>query len=157
QAYPPKTVWTTCTTHCPANAVFFVHGHGGFVTDVVYVRERLVMLLWLGLFWSMLRRWRQTSPLQQRAFAPVFAAGVVLGLIHVSFIAYRELNGRTDLVVALSSAWTFSIVVFCAAILFGLSWRRRVLSRTLAHLGPALRETNAPAAVRDALAVALRD
>src|SRR4051812_20386236 len=74
-AFPVKTLWATCTTNCPPNAVFVLDRTPAFLTRVVYVREWLVELLWLGMFWSMLRRWRAASPLQLRATAPVFISG----------------------------------------------------------------------------------
>ncbi len=157
QAYPPKTLWATCTTDCPANAVFFLHVQPAFLVNLVRVRDWLAELLWLGLFWSMFRRWRHASPLQRRAMSPVFVAGALLGLVHISFITYRQLDGPTDRLVALSSAWTLCIVAVCAAILFGLFRRRMLLGQVLAHLSSALRENDSPAAVRDALATALSD
>ena len=83
--------------------------------------------------------------------SPVFVAGALLGLVHISFITYRQLDGPTDRLVALSSAWTLCIVAVCAAILFGLFRRRMLLGQVLAHLSSALRENDSPAAVRDAL------
>ena len=58
QVFPPKTLWGTCTTDCPANAIFVLDTQPAFLTKVVYVREWLVELVWLGLFYSMYRRWR---------------------------------------------------------------------------------------------------
>src|SRR5215211_2760050 len=69
QAFPTKTLWSTCTTDCPANALFVLDQQPAFLTDVILVREWLIELLWLGLFFSMFRRWRAASPLQQRTMA----------------------------------------------------------------------------------------
>jgi len=38
-AFPPKTLWGTCTTDCPANAVFVGDLPPAFLTKVIYVRE----------------------------------------------------------------------------------------------------------------------
>jgi signal transduction histidine kinase len=156
-AYPPHTLWATCTTDCPANAVALVDTPPAFLSNVILVREWLVMLLWLGLFWSMFRRFRAASPLRRRAMAPVFGTAAVLGVLHISFHASRELGAPAQTVIDLSSAWTLAIVGVCAAFLLGLFWRRMLLGRTLARLGPALRDTDSPAEVRDALAAALSD
>ena len=120
QAFPPKTLWATCTTDCPANAIFVLDQQPAFMTKVILVREWLVELLWLGLFYSMFRRWRAASPLQRQAMGPAFVAGTLLGLCHIAFHTSRQLGAPTDAVIALSSAWTFCIVAVCAGFLVGL-------------------------------------
>jgi signal transduction histidine kinase len=157
QAFPPKTLWSTCTTDCPANALFVLDQQPTFLTEVVLVREWLIELLWLGLFYSMFRRWRAASPLQQRAMGPAFIAGTLLGLAHYAHITSRQLGVPADTVIALSSVWTFCIVVVCAAFLLGLVRRRMLLAGALARLGLALRASDDRAHVRGALATALGD
>jgi signal transduction histidine kinase len=157
QAYPPNTPWATCTTDCPANAVALVDTTPAFLPNLVRVREWLVMLLWLGLFSSMIRRFRAASPLRRQAMAPVFLMAAIMGALHIAFHATRQLGAPDGTVVALSSAWTMAIVGICTAFLLGLLRRRILLGRTLIELGPALRETDSPAEVRDALASALGD
>jgi signal transduction histidine kinase len=157
QAFPPKTLWGTCTTDCPANAVFVLDAQPALLTKVIYVREWLVELLWLGLLYSMYRRWRSASPLQRRAMAPAFVAGVVLGISHYAHITARQLGVEADTVIALSSVWTFCIVAVCAGFLGGLVWRRMLLAQALARLGSALRASDDRGDMRRALATALRD
>ena len=157
EAYPPKTLWATCTTDCPANALFVLDHQPAWLPRLILVREWAVEVLWLGLFWSMWRRWRAATLLQRRAIGPVFAAGAFLGVFHIAHITYRQLGGPTDTVIALSSAWTLCIVGVCATFLLGLVRRRTMLARTLATLGAALRTSGSSAAVRNALATALRD
>jgi signal transduction histidine kinase len=157
QAFPPKTLWSTCTTDCPANALFVLDQQPTFLTEVVLVREWLVELLWLGIFYSMLRRWRAASPLQRQAMTPAFIAGTLLGLAHYAHITARQLGAPADTVIALSSVWTFCIVAVCAAFLFGLVWRRMQLAGALARLGVALRASDDRVHMRDALATALGD
>src|SRR5215211_7445649 len=138
QAFPTKTLWSTCTTDCPANALFVLDQQPAFLTDVILVREWLIELLWLGLFFSMFRRWRAASLLQQRTMGPAFVAGALLGLLHVAHITARQLGTPTDTVIALSSAWTLLIVVVCAAFVFGLFRRRMLLAGALAQLSVTL-------------------
>ena len=157
QAFPPKTLWSPCTTDCPANALFVLDHQPAFLADLILVRDWLVELLWLGLFWSMFRRWRAASPLQQRTMSPVFVAGALLGVSHIVFITYRQLGGPTDTAVALSSVWTVSIVAVCATFLVGLIRRRTLLADALIELGGALRVGASPEQVRDALATAVGD
>src|ERR687893_1054879 len=73
--FPPKTLWSTCTTDCPANALFVLDEQPAFMTQVVLVREWLVEVLWVGIFYSMYRRWHGASPLQRQAMGPAFVAG----------------------------------------------------------------------------------
>jgi hypothetical protein len=93
-AFPPKTSWGTCTADCPANALFVGDPQPAFLTKVIYIREWLVELLWLGPFFSMYRRWRVASPLQRRAMGPAFVAGVMLGVSQYAHITARQLGGR---------------------------------------------------------------
>jgi signal transduction histidine kinase len=157
QAFPPKTLWGTCTTDCPRNAVFVLDAQPAFLTKVVYVREWLVELLWLGLLYSMWRRWRSASWSQQRAMGPAFVAGVVLGVSHCAFHTARQVGVGADTVIALSSVWTFCIVAVCVGFLGGLVWRRMLLAQALTRLGAALRSGDDRIDMRDALAAALRD
>jgi signal transduction histidine kinase len=155
--FPPKTLWGTCTTDCPANALFVLDAQPAFLKPLIYVREWLLELLWLGLFFSMYRRWRAASPLQRRAMGPAFIAGVVVGVTHNVHLTARQLGVDTDTVIALSSIWAFSVVALCAGFLGGLVWRRMLLAQALARLGAALRAGGDRIDMRDALAAALRD
>jgi signal transduction histidine kinase len=157
QAFPPKTLWATCTTDCPRNALFVLDEQPAFMTQVILVREWLIELLWLGLFYSMLRRWRAASPVQRRAIMPPFIAGTLLGLAHYAHITARQLGAPADTAIALSSVWTFCIVAVCAAFMFGLVRRRMQLTRALSRLAVALRESDDRVRMSDALATALGD
>jgi signal transduction histidine kinase len=157
EAFPPKTLWSTCMTGCPTNALFVLDEQPGFMTQVVLVREWLIELLWLGVFWSMFRRWHAASPMMRRAIGPAFIAGTLLGVSHYAHITARQLGVPADTVIALSSVWTFCIVALCAAFLFGLVRRRMVLAGTLEGLGVAVRASDDRAHMRDALGTALGD
>ncbi len=157
QAFPPKTLWSTCTTDCPANALFVVDQQPAALTQVIFVREWLIELLWLGLFYSMFRRWRAGSPLQRQTMGPAFIAGTVLGVSHFAHITSRQLGAPADTVIALSSVWTFCIIAVCAAFLYGLLRRRMLVAKALAGLGVALRADEDPVHKRNALAAALGD
>jgi signal transduction histidine kinase len=157
QAFPTKTLWSTCTTDCPANALFVLDRQPAFMTDVVRVREWLIELLWLGLFLSMFRRWQAGSPLQQRTMGPAFVAGALLGLLHIAHITARQLGAPTDTVIALSSVWTILIVAVCAAFVYGLFRRRMLLAGALARLSVTLGSSSDQSQVRAALADALSD
>jgi signal transduction histidine kinase len=157
QAFPPKTLWGTCTTDCPANAIFVLDAQPAFLIKVIDIREWLVELLWIALVYSMYRRWRAASPLQQRAMGPAFVAGAVLGVSHYAHITARQVGVEADTVIALSSVWTFCIVAVCLGFLCGLVWRRMLLAQALARLGAALRASDDRFDMRDSLARALRD
>jgi len=157
QAFPPKTLWSSCSTDCPANALFVLDRQPELLTQVILVREWLIELLWLGLVYSMYRRWRAASPLRRRAMAPAFIAGTLLGVFQWAHITARQVGVRADTVIALSSMWTFCIVAVCAAFLAGLIRQRMQLAGTLAALGGALRASDDRSHVRDALRIALGD
>src|SRR4051795_12708160 len=48
QAFPPKTLGSSCSTDCPANALFVLDRQPELLTQVILVREWLIELLWLG-------------------------------------------------------------------------------------------------------------
>ena len=156
-AFPAHTVWASCTTDCPPNALALVDHPPALLANVILVREWLVEAVWIGLFISMWRRWRAASLLQQRTLAPVFVFAVAMGLCHIAFHTSRQLGAPAEFVVGLSSAWTLCIVAVCAAILLGLFRRRMLLADTLARLSVALRVSSAYQDVRDASSVALND
>jgi hypothetical protein len=81
QAFPPKTLWSTCSADCPANALFVLQSQPKILTQVILVREWMIELLWLGLVYSMFRRWRAASPLRRRAIGPALIAGTLLGVV----------------------------------------------------------------------------
>jgi signal transduction histidine kinase len=157
QAFPPKTLWSNCAKDCPENALFVLDSQPKVLTQVILVREWLIELLWLGVVYSMFRRWRVASPLRRRAIAPAFVAGTLLGVSQWANITTRQLGAPADLVIALSSVWTFCIVAVCAAFLFGLVWRRMLLARTLGGLGAALHASDNFVHMREALRTALGD
>jgi signal transduction histidine kinase len=157
EAFPPKTLWGTCTTDCPANALFALDTQPAQLMKVIYVREWLVELLWIGLCWSMFRRWRAASPLQQRAMGPAFLAGALLGVSHYAHITARQVGVNADTVIALSSVWTFCIVLVCVGFLCGLVWRRMLLAQALAIMDVALRFSPDRRRMQEALATALSD
>ena len=156
-AFPPLTVWATCAAECPPNALFVLDRTPALMSSVVLIREWLVMLVWVGLFVSMASRWRRSSMVQQRVVGPVFAAAVALGVTHITFHAARQLGAAPQLVINLAWLWAMCVVAVCAAILFGVLWRRSLLARALVRLGAGLRVSDRPLDIRDALADALGD
>ena len=157
QAFPPKTLWSPCATDCPQNALFVLDSQPQILTQIILVREWLIELLWLGLVYSMFRRWQTASPLLRRAIGPALVAGTLLAVLQWAHITARQLGAPADLVIALSSVWTVCIVAVCAAFLFGLVWRRMLLARTLGGVGAALRVSGDRVHMRNALRTALGD
>jgi signal transduction histidine kinase len=88
---------------------------------------------------------------------PAFVAGVVLGASHYAHITARQLGVQADVVIALSSIWTFCIVAVCLGFLGGLVWRRMLLAQALGGLGASLRDSDDGVDKQSALATALRD
>ena len=97
QAFPLITPWASCAGDCPANALFVLPRTPDFVTDVVVpLRQWLIGLLWAGLVFSLVRRWRFAPPLHKRAIGPVVALGAVMGGLQLAFYAASELASRAD-------------------------------------------------------------
>jgi hypothetical protein len=141
-AFPPLTVWATCAADCPPNALFVLARQPDYLTGLIMVREWLVIVIWAGLFVSMALRWRRASPLQRRVVAPVFAAAVALGITHIAFHVARQVGAPPLTVIDLSWLWALCVVAVCAAVLFGVLWRRALMSGALLRLGVALRASD---------------
>jgi signal transduction histidine kinase len=156
-AFPPHTPWATCTTDCPANAVFAFDRQPAVLAEIIRVREWLVIALWLGMFWSMRRRWRTGSTLQREAMVPVFAAATALGLCHIAFHVTRQAGAPASVVDGLGTAWLLCIVAVSATFVVGLFRRRMLVAGALARLGASLRNDSSPVEARDALGRALGD
>ena len=156
-AFPPLTVWATCAADCPANALFLLDRQPAWLSTLIIIREWLVILIWVGLFASMALRWRRASPLQRRVVGPVFAAAIALGVTHISFHVARQIGAPPQTVVDLSWMWAICVVAVCAAVLFGVLYRRALLSSAMLRLGVALRASDRRADIREALAETLSD
>jgi signal transduction histidine kinase len=158
EAFPLLTPWASCDGDCPANAFFLLDRTPAFVTDVVVpLRPWLVGLLWAGMAFSLVRRWRSAPPLQKRALGPVVVLGIVMGVVLIALNAARVFAAPERIVETLGSAWALCIAGLAAAFLFGLFRRRLLVASALGRLGAALRENASGAGVHDALATALRD
>ena len=128
------------------------------VTDVVVpLRQWLIDLLWVGMVFSLVRRWRAAPPLQKRAMGPVVVLGTVMGALQIAFYAAREFAAPARTVETLGSAWALCIAGLAAAFLLGLFRRRLLLAGALGRLGGALRDSANGVQVHDALATALSD
>src|SRR4051794_9380719 len=93
QGFPQKTLWSNCSTDCPANALFVLRSQPHFLTDVILVREWLVELLWLGLFFSVWGPWGGGPPLQRRAVRPPFFSRALARVPPLSPIPCRPPRG----------------------------------------------------------------
>ena len=157
RSFPPTTSWATCGTDCPSNAFFVLEGQPAFLTQVILVREWLLELLLIGVLVSMFRRWRAASALQRCTIGPVLIAGTLLALFDVAHLTARRLDAPRDMVAALSSARTFSVIAVCVAFLLGLLLRRVRLACALADLSVALRCHEDRVGMRNELANTLGD
>ena len=158
QAFPLITPWASCASDCPANALLVVRRTPAFVADVVVpLRQWLIDLLWVGMVFSLARRWRAAPPLQRRAMGPVVVLGTVMGVLQIAFHASREFAAPARTAETLASAWALCIAGLAAAFLLGLFRRRLLLAGALGRLGGAMRDSASAAQVRDALATALSD
>jgi signal transduction histidine kinase len=158
EAFPLTTPLASCVSDCPANALFVLRRTPAFVTDVVVpLRQWLIDLLWVGMVFSLVRRWRAAPPLQRRAMGPVVVLGAVMGALQIAFYAAREFAAPPRTVETLGSAWALCIAGLAAAFLLGLFRRRLLLASALGRLGGALRDSANGVQVQDALATALSD
>jgi signal transduction histidine kinase len=158
QAFPLHTPWANCVSDCPANALFVLDRTPAFVEDVIVpLREWLINVLWVGVVFSLVRRWRGASLLQRRAMGPVVVLGTLMGAFQIAFYIARESGAPARTVETLGFAWTLCIAGIAAAFVFGLFWRRLLVAGALGRLGVAVRDSASPAHLRDALATTLSD
>ena len=158
EAFPVITPWASCGSECPANALFVLDRTPAVVTDVVVpLRQWLIDLLWVGLVFSLVRRWRAAPPLQKRALGPVVVLGTVMGVLLIGFYVAREYDAPARIVETLGSAWALCIAGLAAAFLLGLFRRRLLLAGALGRLAGALHDSANGVQIHDALARALSD
>jgi signal transduction histidine kinase len=158
QAFPLTSPWASCSSDCPANALFVLRRTPAFITDVVVpLRQWLIDLLWVGMVFSLVRRWRAASPLQKCSMGPAVVLSSVMGVLQIAMYAASEFAAPARTVETLGSAWALCIAGLAAAFLLGLFRRRLLLAGALGRLGGALRDSANGLQVRDALAMALSD
>ena len=158
QAFPLITPWASCAGDCPANALFVLRRTPGFVTDVVVpLRQWLIGLLWVGLVFSLARRWQSAPPLYKRAIGPVVVLATAMGGLQVASYAASEFASPGQTAETLASAWALCLAGIAAAFLYGLFQRRLLVAGALGRLGDAMRDSADATHVRDALATALSD
>jgi signal transduction histidine kinase len=157
EAYPLQTPWASCTTDCPANAFFVLGAEPAVMADVVApLREGLGILLFAGLSYSVVRRWRRAPPLRSCTIGPVAVTTVTsTACLGAYFIVRRAAPGH-EAVDVLGTLWSLTVPGIAAAFMIGLARRRMMVAEVLARLSTGLSALD-PHRLRDTLAVALDD
>jgi signal transduction histidine kinase len=155
--YPELTPWASCREHCPANAFLVVEREPAVMGAVQTVREILAVLLFAGVTVTMARRWRATTPMRRRTAGPVMLASALSVVLLAAFFAARRWASDNGLAEAFGTLWSLCIPLIAAAFFTGLLRRRLLVGQALMRLGTTLGTRRGPAAMRDAVASALRD
>ena len=90
--YPTPSEWVACSANCPHNA-FMVLGHepGVVASEVVPLREFLVVLLFLAVVARLVQRIVAASRIRRRTLTPVLAVAVAGILVTAFGLVVRRL------------------------------------------------------------------
>jgi signal transduction histidine kinase len=157
--FPAPAVWATCSADCPANALAFVDATPAWVTDgVLPVREALTILLALLVVWRLAYRLRRTTPLMQRALAPVLAVAMLrLLTLSAAILARRGGWFDDDALAWFTGALALTLPLISVGFLAGLVAWRLYAADALLLLAQRLRVAPDAEARHAAIALAVKD
>lgn len=155
---PHPSLWSPCTSACPANAFSLTHTTPTVIADVVIpLREVLAVALFSVIAALLIRRARSAERLLGQLHAPVVALAVSVAVMFAVYFPLRALapdSGALSVV-----GWIF--VLFLPAIGLacgtGRMYRRIHTANVLEHVARSLADSSTPADVRASLADALQD
>ena len=157
--FPAPSPYASCSADCPANALALVDTTPAWVTDgVLPVREVLSILLALLVVWRLAYRLRRTTPLMQRALAPVFAVAMLrLVILAAAILARRADLFGDDVLVWLTGALSLTLLLISLGFLAGLVAWRLYAADALLLLAQRLRVAPDAEARHAAIALAVKD
>jgi signal transduction histidine kinase len=157
EAYPLQTPWATCQADCPANAFLILDHEPAIMGDVIApLREGLAILLFVGLSYTVFRRWRAAAPLRRAAIGPVLVMTVTSTACLCAFLVIRRAAPGSEAADVIAVLWSLTVPGIAAAFLVGLVRRRMMVAKVLTRLTMALSALE-PRGLRDTLAVVLDD
>jgi signal transduction histidine kinase len=157
--FPAPSPYATCSADCPANALALVDATPSWVADgVLPLREGLAILLALLVVWRLAYRLRRTTPLMQRALAPVVAVAMLRLLALAATLLTRRAHVLDDDALAwFTGALSLTLPLISIGFLAGLVAWRLYAADALLMLAHRLRVAPDAEARHAAIALAVKD
>jgi signal transduction histidine kinase len=141
--------------NCPANPLLLHHHQAGAVINAAQLDIAVALL---GAVVAILyRRWRDSTPSQRRAFAPVLAVGGLTFVLLMTELIVEQANLSSDIADGLTLALFGSLACLPFAFLVGLVRSRFSQAEAISSLVGRLGGGGSRRALREALAEALGD
>ncbi|MGH2974385.1 MAG: sensor histidine kinase [Solirubrobacterales bacterium] len=140
---------------CPANPLLIDHPEPAGVINAAQLDIAIALLG--GVVAILYRRWRDSSPTQRRAFAPVLAVGGLTFVLLMTELVVEQANLSSEIADGLTLALFASLACLPFAFLVGLVRSRFSQAEAIRSLIGRLGGGGGRGALRDALAEALGD
>jgi PAS domain S-box-containing protein len=155
--FPVPSPWSSCGTHCPANAFVVVDSKPAWVSTVERGRDLTASLLYVAAATRVAFRWARGSRVARRVLGPVFAFALVYLGAAAAFLAARRGAGDARLTEALGLLALIATPALTLAFLAGLMRWRITALHSWRRLAPEVHGPRAAGGVRDVIAEAIRD
>jgi signal transduction histidine kinase len=156
--FPHPTLWSSCTSACPANVFSLTRSTPSLVADVVVpLREVLAVALFAVIAALLRRRARHAGDLLGQLYAPVIALAAAVALIFAVYFPLRAILPDSDALSVVSWIFALSLPAIALGCGTGRLYRQILAANTLEQVARGLVASSSPAAVRAGLADALRD
>jgi signal transduction histidine kinase len=155
---PHPTLWSRCTSVCPANAFSLTHSTPAVIADVVVpLRDVLAVALFSVIAGLLIRRARRAEPLLGQLYAPVAALAVFIAFMFALYFPLRAIAPESGAVSIVGWIFVLSLPAIGVACGTGRLYRRIYAANVLEHVARNLADSASPADVRSGLADALQD
>ncbi len=156
--FPHPSLWSLCTSTCPANAFSLTRSTPDVISQLVIpLRDALVVALFVVVAVRLIRRARGADHLRGQIYAPVVALAAFMPFMFAIYFPLRAIAPNSS---ALSVAsWIFVLGLPAVALGCGTGrmYRRLQTAAVLEDVARNLADSSSPADVRARLAEALQD
>ncbi|HXD65132.1 MAG TPA: histidine kinase [Solirubrobacteraceae bacterium] len=155
---PHPSLWSACTSVCPANAFSLTHTTPTLITDVIVpLREVLAVALFSVIAALVIRRARGAEQLLGQLYAPVAALAVCVAVMFAVYFPLRALAPDSRALSVVGWIFVLSLPAIGLACGTGRMYRRIHTANVLELVARRLAGSSTPADVRAGLADALQD
>jgi signal transduction histidine kinase len=156
--FPHPTVWSSCTSACPANAFSLTGSTPSLVADVIApVREVLAVAVFAVIAALLIRRAREAGHLLGQFYTPVIALAVAVAVMFAVFFPLRHIAPDSEALSLVSWIFALSLPAIALGCGTGRLYRRIHAANALEQIARRLVASSSPADVRAGLADALQD
>jgi signal transduction histidine kinase len=156
--FPHPSLWSSCTSACPANVFSLTRATPGIIADVVVpLRNVLTVALFAVIAAQLIRRARKAEAPLGQLYAPVAALAVSVAVMFAVYFPLRAIAPDSGAVSVVS--WIFALTLPAIGLGCGTGrlYRRIHAANVLDRVTRSLAGSSSPADIRAGLADALQD